>query len=115
MSPTIRVTMKIVVVIDHELKLDLYRFEMAGRMRVISTSKTRKMIAIIKNRMENGCRDDFMGSNPHSKGEDFSWSSIFFEESMDAREFIKFARRKANMNELITNIIYSCGDFLIGS
>ena len=108
MRPVIKITMKVIMVIDHELKLDLCRFEMVGRMRVISTSKTRKIIAIMKNRIENGWRDDFMGSNPHSKGEDFSWSSVFLIESIEAREFIRFAINKANMNELmIDNIIYS--------
>jgi hypothetical protein len=47
-------------------------------MRVISTSKIRKITAIRKNRKENGTRADLFGSNPHSKAEGFSRSEVFF-------------------------------------
>lgn len=43
-----------------------------GNKRVISTSKTKKRIARIKNCKENGVRDDFNGLNPHSNGK-FIW------------------------------------------
>jgi hypothetical protein len=49
-----------------------------GRMRVISTSKIRKITAIRKNRKENGIRADLFGSNPHSKADGFSRSGVFF-------------------------------------
>lgn len=50
-----------------------------GRRSAISTSNTRKIIVIRKNRKENGLRDLLTGSNPHSKGESFSRSiSDFF-------------------------------------
>ena len=39
-----------------------------GRRRIISISKTRKMIAKRKKRRENGSRALFLGSKPHSKG-----------------------------------------------
>lgn len=47
----------------------------AGRRRTISISKTRKITASRKNRRENGSRAEFLGSNPHSKGESLfrSW------------------------------------------
>lgn len=45
-----------------------------GIRRTISISNTMKMIANKKNRMENGIRAVLLGSNPHSKGEDFSRS-----------------------------------------
>jgi hypothetical protein len=45
-----------------------------GMRRTISISKTIKIIAKRKNRMENGIRAVLLGSNPHSKGEDFSRS-----------------------------------------
>lgn len=49
-----------------------------GKINAISTSKIKKMIAIKKNRIEKGFRDEFNGENPHSKGEIFSFSVIFF-------------------------------------
>lgn len=39
-------------------------------------SKTRKIIANIKNRKENGVRALFLGSNPHSNGDIFSRSIV---------------------------------------
>jgi hypothetical protein len=47
---------------------------------VISTSKIKKIIEIKKNRIENGIREESIGSNPHSKGEVFSRSRIVFFE-----------------------------------
>ena len=46
----------------------------SGRISAISMSKTKKITAKRKNRSENGIRADLFGSNPHSKGEDFSRS-----------------------------------------
>jgi hypothetical protein len=40
--------------------------------KTISISKTRKITANRKNRMEKGVRAERKGSNPHSKGESFS-------------------------------------------
>lgn len=54
-----------------------------GSKRVISTSKTRKITAIRKNRREKGSRADPLGSNPHSKGEFFSRSAIVFLAKTD--------------------------------
>ncbi len=45
-----------------------------GKIKAISTSKIKKIIVIKKNRIEKGIRDEFIGSNPHSKGDDFSRS-----------------------------------------
>jgi len=45
-----------------------------GRIRVISTSKIRKITAIKKKRRENGKRLGLLGSNPHSNGDGFSRS-----------------------------------------
>jgi hypothetical protein len=45
-----------------------------GKIRVNSTSKIKNIIATIKNFKEKGSRDEFIGSNPHSKGEFFSRS-----------------------------------------
>jgi len=43
-----------------------------GIIRVISTSKIKKITAIRKNCIEKGRREGLFGSYPHSKAEDFS-------------------------------------------
>lgn len=55
-----------------------------GKIKAISTSKIKKIIAIKKNRNENGKRDDLFGSNPHSKGDLFSRSLIDFFDKKEA-------------------------------
>lgn len=47
-----------------------------GISRTISISNTMKIMASRKNRIENGIRAVFFGSNPHSNGVDFSRSSV---------------------------------------
>jgi hypothetical protein len=54
--------------------LQVRRLVMAGRIKVNSMSKIRKITAIRKNWIENGSRAELIGSNPHSKGEGFSRS-----------------------------------------
>jgi hypothetical protein len=49
-----------------------------GKIRVISTSKIKKITAIKKKRRENGIRAFECGSNPHSKADGFSRSLMFF-------------------------------------
>lgn len=49
-----------------------------GKIKVISTSKIKKIIEIKKNLIEKGRRDEFKGSNPHSKGDIFSRSLLVF-------------------------------------
>lgn len=44
----------------------------SGMSRTISMSKTIKITASKKKRMENGIRADRIGSNPHSNGDNFS-------------------------------------------
>lgn len=56
-----------------------------GSSSAISTSKIKKITAIKKNRSEKGSRDDLLGSNPHSKGDDFSRSIIDFFDRIDAK------------------------------
>ena len=43
-----------------------------GIIRTISMSKMIKMMPRRKNRKENGIRAEFLGSNPHSNGTNFS-------------------------------------------
>jgi len=64
--------------ISHELKLINFIIIGIGIINEISTSKIRKITAIIKNCMEKGDREDDLGSNPHSKGEFFSRLRKFF-------------------------------------
>ena len=45
-----------------------------GISNTVSISNTIKIIASRKNRIENGIRAVLLGSNPHSKGDDFSRS-----------------------------------------
>jgi hypothetical protein len=56
-----------------------------GKIKAISTSKIKKIIVIKKNRIENGIREEFIGSNPHSKGDIFSRSEIDFFDSKVAK------------------------------
>ena len=49
----------------------------AGKMIISSTSKTKKIIATIKNRIEKGNRAENLGVNPHSKGLIFSRSKLY--------------------------------------
>lgn len=60
------------------IKLETFKVRIIGRIKAISTSKIKKIIAIKKNRIEKGRREEFIGVNPHSKGESFSRSEIFF-------------------------------------
>ena len=66
--------MKTADTISQMLTLKVRETKGRGRRIATSTSKTRKIIAIIKNRREKGIREFEKGSNPHSKGEDFSRS-----------------------------------------
>lgn len=66
---------------------DFLKFIIIGKIKTISTSKIKKIIAIKKNRKENGNRDDLIGSNPHSKGDNLFWFSMDLKEIIDANEF----------------------------
>lgn len=52
----------------------LYKIKGIGTSKTISMSNTMKIIARRKKRIENGIRALWLGSNPHSNGEDFSRS-----------------------------------------
>ena len=51
-----------------------------GMIKVISTSKIKKITAIKQKRREKGSREELLGSNPHSNADGFSRSWIFFLE-----------------------------------
>jgi|LQAB01.1.fsa_nt_gi hypothetical protein len=74
----IRITINSVLIVAHDIMFDLVITIVIGNRSAISTSNTRNIIAIRKNRKENGSRADPMGSNPHSNGDLFSRSSMFF-------------------------------------
>lgn len=55
-----------------------------GKINVISTSKIKKIIAIKKNRIEKGNREELNGLNPHSNGDIFSrFDFIFFDKIVE--------------------------------
>lgn len=65
-----------------------------GMIRTISISNTIKIIPKRKNRSEKGMRAVFLGSNPHSNGEDFSRSE--WERVLRAQAAPKVARVTSN-------------------
>lgn len=71
--------------IVQDIKFEKFMIIIIGKINAISTSKIRKIIVIKKNRIEKGIRDEFIGSNPHSKGEHFSRSLFVFFDNSDAR------------------------------
>lgn len=55
-----------------------------GKIKAISTSKIKKITVIKKKCKEKGIRAEDLGSNPHSKGDDFSRSeNVFFDKIID--------------------------------
>lgn len=70
-----------------------------GKRKEISRSKTRKRIAMRKNRTENGSPGLFMGSNPHSYTETFSRSGDFSPRKYEATE-ITLDKITPNINRI---------------
>lgn len=84
----------------------LLRIMGVGRIRVISTSKIRKITATKKKRKEKGRRADLLGSNPHSKGLPFSRSRWDFLEIRDAITIRAVeSTRVRTRAEIINNIV----------
>lgn len=88
-----------------------------GNNSAISTSKIKKITAIKKNRNEKGIRAEFLGSNPHSNGDDFSRSSIDFLEISVTIIIINIDSRIIVVIMIIKIIIiyFVLTSFLIGS
>lgn len=59
-------------------RLDIDMLDKNGKSKINSTSNTRKIIAIRKNRNVKGSRALNLGENPHSKGLSFSRSNDNF-------------------------------------
>lgn len=77
-----------------------------GISSTISMSKTRKITARRKNRVENGIRAFLFGSKPHSNGEAFSRSFVDFALKINARSKTIGGRIMAIENEKREIIIY---------
>lgn len=73
------------------IKLENFIIIIIGRIRAISTSKIKKIIAIKKNRIEKGNREEFIGSKPHSKGDLFSRSVKAFFDKREAKTITTIA------------------------
>ena len=68
----------------HTNILEKFIITIIGKIKAISTSKIKKIIAIRKNCRENGSREDDLGSNPHSNGDLFSRSIMDFFDKIEA-------------------------------
>lgn len=98
---------KIQLVILQIFKLDKFKVIIIGKIKAISTSKIRKMIAIKKNRIEKGIREVLKGLNPHSNGDIFSRSKINFLESKEEINItIKEIIKNNNLKSSKLKIIY---------
>jgi hypothetical protein len=73
-KPRRRISKKRIEVIRVVFKLLVKIMVGMGISSTISMSNTIKIIAKRKKRIENGMRAVLLGSNPHSKGDDFSRS-----------------------------------------
>lgn len=89
-------------------KLENFKVKIIGKIKAISTSKTRKMIAIKKKWRENGKREEDLGSNPHSKGDLFSRSVIdFLDKKVDKRIIIIAINNTIDLIKSMIKIIYT--------
>lgn len=110
--------MKKILVKDQINRLENLIIIIIGKISAISTSKIKKIIAIIKNRNENGRREDSEGSNPHSYGDLFSRSIKAFLANKDARSITIAAIRKTIVAMItVEKITYTKNnlDLVIGS
>lgn len=81
----------------------LFKFEIKndliiGNIKAISTSKIKKIIVIKKNRIDKGKRDELIGSNPHSKGDNFSKSKFNFFDKIKESFITIIEINKVNRN-----------------
>jgi hypothetical protein len=78
----------------------------AGINSTISISKTIKITANKKNRIENGIRADRIGSNPHSNGDSFSRSLVIRKLIIHARIIRIGGRIIATSLAIVIKFIY---------
>jgi len=103
----IRMIIKIDMIIVHEVMFLIKEVRGKGSRMVISTSKIKKMIAIRKNRRENGIRLDEKGSNPHSNGDDFSRLVNVFFLSIEAVSAMMVEINSVVIDAMMIGIIIS--------
>lgn len=83
--------------------------EGVGINKAISMSNTKNNTAKIKNRSENGMRAELWGSNPHSKGVDFSLFVVdFFLKNNVVAKIVKGKIQAINMIRLKIIIFLGC-------
>lgn len=79
----------------------------SGISNTISMSKTIKITARRKNRIENGVRAERIGSNPHSNGDSFS--RLFISALVDVRidrEYTNGGIASAMTDDIMISFIY---------
>lgn len=103
--PIIKITIKIIDIMDQDTILSIFISTGIGINKVISTSKIRKITATRKKCNEKGTRAEDLGSYPHSKGDPFS-RSIFFFIAIPAFRTISRIDSPI-LNNTINNIILS--------
>lgn len=107
-NPIRRIKKNKILEIIQFIKFDLFKIGIMGKISVISTSKIKKIIVIKKNRIEKGIREEFIGSNPHSKGEIFSRSNkVFFEIKTEIFITIWLINKINNTSKVNIKIIYT--------
>ena len=101
-KPEIKIVIIIRVVTFVEILFLIKKIKPRGISKTISISNTKNIIVIRKNRNEKGDRAFFCGSNPHSKGDNFSRSFSIFFPVVKAME-----NSKDEINKIIKIIIKS--------
>jgi len=79
------------IIIEEELE----KAGIIGKIKINSTSKIKKTIESIKNRIEKGSRAEVLGVNPHSKGLAFSRS----QKSLTPKSRPNLRRRAASLRQ----------------
>ena len=77
-----------------------------GISRTISISKTKKITASKKNRVEKGIRAVFIGSNPHSNGDNLFRSLNLREERTKAARITTIGTKNEIIEKINVNNIY---------
>lgn len=95
----------VVLINKIDMLVDIERIGM-GISRTISMSKTIKIIARRKKRIENGIRALWLGSNPHSNGEDFSRFDVDRIAVIHAIRNTIEGRMIAIIEDVSINVIY---------
>lgn len=103
--PIIKITINTIDKIVHAAMSNKFIRIGIGKIKVISTSKIKKITATKKKCSEKGTRAEDFGSYPHSKGEPFS-RSIFFFIAITAFKAIKMTDSSI-LKDVIIIIIFS--------